>query len=83
MIFVGLLMLSSIKNVAFEGDMADVIGGFLAIVVMPFTYSIATGIMFGIISWVVLKILTGKIKDISPVMWISVALFVLYIITLV
>lgn len=83
MIFVGLLMLTSIKNVSFDGDVADTIGAFLAIVVMPFTYSIATGIMFGLISWVVLKILTGKAKDISAVMWISVALFVLYIITLV
>ena len=81
MIFVGLMMLSAVKNMDFEGDMADVIGGFLAIVVMPFTYSIATGIMFGILSWAVLKIFTGKIKDISPVMWISVALFVIYIIT--
>ena len=83
MIFVGLLMLTSIKNVSFDGDIADTIGAFLAIVVMPFAYSIATGIMFGLISWVVLKILTGKAKDISAVMWISVALFVLYIITLV
>lgn len=83
MIFVGLLMLTSIKNVSFDGDVADTIGAFLAIVVMPFTYSIATGIMFGLISWVVLKILTGKAKDISAVMWVSVALFVLYIITLV
>lgn len=83
MIFVGLLMLSSIKNMTFDGDIADVIGGFLAVVVMPFTYSIATGIMFGMISWVVLKICTGKIKDISPVMWVSVALFAIYIVTLV
>lgn len=83
MIFVGLMMLTSVKNVSFDGDIADTIGAFLAIVVMPFTYSIATGIMFGLISWVVLKILTGKIKEISAVMWISVALFVLYIITLV
>ena len=60
-----------------------VIGGFLAVVVMPFTYSIATGIMFGMISWVVLKLCTGKAKDISPVMWISVALFAIYIYTLV
>ena len=83
MIFVGLMMLTSVKNVSFDGDIADTIGAFLAIVVMPFTYSIATGIMFALISWVVLKILTGKIKEISAVMWISVALFVLYIITLV
>lgn len=81
MIFVGLLMLSAVKNMEFDGDIADAIGGFLAIVMMPFAYSIATGIMFAIISWVVLKIFTGKIKDISPVMWISVALFVIYIIT--
>jgi len=80
MLYVGLLMLSAVKNVDFEGDAADVIGAFLAIVMMPLTYSIANGIMFGILSWVVLKILIGKAKDISGVMWISVALFALYII---
>lgn len=81
MLFVGLLMLSAVTKMDFEGDIADAIGGFLAVVMMPFAYSIATGIMFGIISWVVLKILTGKAKDISPVMWISVALFAIYIYT--
>ncbi len=81
MIFVGLLMLSAVKNMEFDGDIADAIGGFLAIVMMPFAYSIATGIMFAIVSWVVLKLLTGKIKDISPVMWVSVALFAIYIAT--
>lgn len=78
MLFVGLLMLSSIKNMKFEGDIADVIGGFLAVVVMPFTYSISNGIMFGILAWTILKVCTGKIKDIKPVMWISAALFVSY-----
>lgn len=81
MLYVGLLMLSSVKKMSFDGDIADVIGGFLAIVIMPFTYSIATGIMFGMIAWVVLKICTGKIKDISPIMWVSVALFAIYIAT--
>ena len=81
MLFVGLLMLSAVTQMDFDGDVADAIGGFLAIVMMPFAYSIATGIMFAIVSWVVLKILTGKVKDISPVMWVSVALFVIYIIT--
>ncbi len=80
MLYVGLLMLSSIKKVDFEGDAADVIGAFLAIVMMPLTYSIANGIMFGMLSWVILKVLTGKIKDISGVMWISVALFVVFIV---
>lgn len=81
MLFVGLLMLSAVKNMEFDGDIADAIGGFLAIVMMPFAYSIATGIMFAIVSWVVLKLLTGKVKDISPIMWISVVLFAIYIYT--
>ncbi len=81
MLFVGLLMLSAVTQMDFETDMADAIGGFLAVVMMPFAYSIATGIMFAIVSWVVLKICTGKVKDISPVMWISVALFAIYIAT--
>ena len=81
MLFVGLLMLSAVTQMDFETDMADAIGGFLAVVMMPFAYSIATGIMFAIIAWAVLKICTGKIKDISPVMWISVVLFAIYIAT--
>ena len=80
MLYVGLLMLSSVKKVDFEGDVADVVGAFLAIVMMPLTYSIANGIMFGMLSWVILKILIGKAKDISGVMWVSVALFAIYIV---
>ncbi len=83
MLYVGILMLSAIKNMDFEGDIADVIGGFLAVIMMPFAYSIATGIMFGILSWVILKVITGKIKEVSAIMWISFALFVIYIATLV
>ena len=79
MLYVGLLMLSSVKNVSFDGDVADTIGAFLAIVMMPLTYSIANGIMFGMLAWVILKLVTGKAKDISGVMWISVVLFAIYI----
>lgn len=79
MLYVGLLMLTSVKKVNFEGDAADTIGAFLAIVMMPLTYSIANGIMFGMLSWVILKLVIGKAKDISAVMWISVALFAVYI----
>lgn len=80
MLYVGLLMLTSIKKVDFEGDAADVIGAFLAIIMMPFTYSIANGIMFGMLAWVILKLVIGKAKEISNVMWVSVALFVIYIV---
>jgi AGZA family xanthine/uracil permease-like MFS transporter len=83
LMFVGLLMLSSVKKMKFDGDIADVVSGFIAIIMMPFTYSIANGIMFGILSWVILKIFIGRIKDIHPVMWVSSALFILRIVTLV
>lgn len=83
LVYVGLLMLSSIKNMSFDVDIADTVGGFFAIVMMPFTYSIANGIMFGMVTWVILKVATGKIKDVSPVMWVSFSLFVLRLITLV
>lgn len=82
LVFVGLLMIGSVKKMTFDGDIADVIGGFMAIVMMPFTYSIANGIMFGIITWVLLKLFTGKVKDIHPVMWVAFALFMLRILTL-
>jgi AGZA family xanthine/uracil permease-like MFS transporter len=83
LVFVGLLMLKNVTKMNFEDDIADTVGGFLAVIMMPFAYSIATGIMFGIISWVVLKVVMGKIKDIHPVMWVAFALFVVRIITIV
>ena len=80
MLYVGLLMLTAVKNVNFDGDAADTIGAFLAIIMMPLTYSIANGIMFGMLAWVILKVVTGKIKEVSAIMWISVALFAIYIV---
>ena len=83
LVFVGLLMLKNITKMDFNTDIADTVGGFLAIIMMPFAYSIATGIMFGILSWVILKVVTGKIKDIHPVMWVAFGLFVLRIVTII
>ena len=83
LVFVGLLMLKNITKMDFNTDIADTVGGFLAIIMMPFAYSIATGILFGILSWVILKIVTCKIKDIHPVMWVAFGLFVLRIVTLI
>ena len=83
LVFVGLLMLKNVTRMDFESDIADSVGGFFAVIMMPFSYSIANGIMFGIISWVILKVVTGKVKDIHPVMWVSFGLFVLRIITII
>ena len=82
LVYVGLLMLSSVKNMDFESDIADTAGGFMAIIMMPFTYSIANGIMFGMITWVLLKVITKKAKDIAPVMWVAFFLFALRLGTL-
>lgn len=80
LVFVGYLMMTQIKNVKFEdAPMSDIIAAFLAIIMMPFTSSIANGIMFGIVSWIVLRVCEGKAKEVKPVMWISGVLFALYI----
>ena len=83
LVFVGLLMLKNVTKMDFDSDIADSVGGFLAVIMMPFSYSIANGIMFGIIAWVILKVLTGKVKEIHPVMWVSFGLFALRIITII
>lgn len=83
LIYVGMLMISSAKNIKFEGDVADIAGAYMAIIMMPLTYSIATGIMFAILTWVIVKTFTGKAKNISPVMWVVAILFALRIAALV
>ncbi len=83
LIYVGMLMVSSAKKIEFDGDLADTAAAYMAMLMMPLSYSIATGIMFGILVWVVLKVAEGKAKDISPVMWVVFGLFVLRIITLI
>ena len=83
LVVVGMLMMSSVSKVKFEGDMADVMGAFVAIMMMPFTYSIANGIMFGVLTWLMLKVVRGKFKEIHPIMWVVGALFVVRIITII
>lgn len=83
LVIVGMLMMSSVLKMKFEGDMADVLGGFMAIIIMPFTYSIANGIMFGMLTWIILKLVRGKFKDIHPVMYVVGALFVIRIAVLI
>lgn len=76
LILVGLAMMSSVLNVDFD-DYTEAIPAFLAIIMMPIAYSIAEGIVFGMVSYVVLKLLAGKGKEVSPVMYVLSILFVL------
>lgn len=83
LIFVGFQMARTITKMNFSNDTADGIGGYLAFLMMPLTYSIANGIMFGVLSWMIIKLATKKAKEIHPVMYVVAALFVFRLITLV
>jgi AGZA family xanthine/uracil permease-like MFS transporter len=76
LVIVGLFMMSPIKKIDFE-DYTEAIPAFLTIVMMPFAYSIADGIVFGMVSYVVLKALAGRTKEISKIMWVLALLFIL------
>ena len=83
LIYVGMLMVSSVKKIEFDGDIADTAAAYMAMLMMPLAYSIATGIMFGIMTWVIIKVFEGKAKDVSPVMWVVFVLFCLRVVSLV
>lgn len=75
LILVGLFMISAVVSINFE-DMTEALPAFLTIVMMPFAFSIAQGIVFGMLSFVILKALNGKFKQISTTMWVIFALFI-------
>ena len=69
LIIVGAMMMNGIKQVNFE-DFTDGFPAFLTIIMMPMTSSIANGFAFGFVSYVFMKSIGGKIKEIHPVMWV-------------
>ena len=78
LIVVGYLMLTSVTKIDFN-DMTEAIPCFIAIIAMPFMYSISEGISTGVISYVVINVITGKAKEkkISLLMYILAVLFIL------
>jgi AGZA family xanthine/uracil permease-like MFS transporter len=69
-------MMAPVMEINFK-DPIEGIPAFLTIVMMPFAYSIAEGIVYGVISYVILKAATMKFKDITIVTWILFAVFIL------
>ena len=69
LIIVGVYMFKNIKDIDFN-DFSEGIPAFLTIVLMPLTYSISIGLSFGFVSYVVLKLASGNVKDISWLMWL-------------
>ena len=76
LVIVGLFMLGPIKNIKLD-DYAESIPAFITIVMMPLAYSISDGILLGMISYVVLNVLCGNFKRITPAMYVLAILFIL------
>ena len=75
LIIVGMLMMKGVVKVAWD-NVEDAIPAFLTISVMPFGYSISDGIGFGFISYVIIKMVRGKFKDIPVLMYVVSAIFI-------
>ncbi len=76
LILVGLFMIEPIKEIQLD-DFTESIPAFLTIIMMPFSYSISDGIIFGIISYIVLKVTTGKVKQVSLTTVVIGVIFIL------
>ena len=79
LVLVGLFMMSPIKEIDFE-DFTEAIPAFFGIIMMPLAYSIAEGIMWGIMSYILLKLFTGRAKEVPKMTFVIAALFALKVI---
>jgi AGZA family xanthine/uracil permease-like MFS transporter len=76
LIMVGILMLDSLRKIDFE-DFEEMLPALLVVIIMPFTYSIANGIAWGIILYTLIKVVKGKGAKVHPIMYVLSALFIL------
>ncbi len=76
LILVGALMTESIGRVDWK-DFTEAVPAFVTLVATPLTFSIATGLSFGLISFTLVKVVAGKFREVSVVIWILTALFIL------
>lgn len=74
LLFVACLMLRDLADIEWA-DTTESIPAAITALMMPFTYSIAEGIAFGFISYAVLKLITGRARQVKPVIWVIAALF--------
>ena len=77
LVVVGFLMFAQIRTIDLS-DYAIAIPTFLTVVVMPFTYSITNGIGAGFVSYAVIRLAQGRIREVHPLLWIVAALFIVY-----
>jgi AGZA family xanthine/uracil permease-like MFS transporter len=79
LIIVGFFMISMINRIEWE-NFEEALPAFLTIIAMTFTFSISKGIGFGFISYCIIKTVTGKWRELHPIMWVVSGIFVLYFI---
>jgi AGZA family xanthine/uracil permease-like MFS transporter len=77
LIIVGFMMMTQIKGIDWD-DLGIAIPAFLTIILMPFTYNISVGIGAGFVSFVVIRLIQGKRKEIHPLMYVVAGLFMIY-----
>lgn len=77
LVLVGFLMMQQVRLIDWE-DLEVAIPAFLTIVLMPFTYSITAGIGAGFVTYVLIKVVRGRVAAVHPLMWLVAALFVVY-----
>lgn len=75
LLFVGFLMISAVTAIDFN-DFTEAVPAYLALIAMPLTYSISEGIAAGVISYVVINLISGKAKKVTPLMYILAVLFI-------
>lgn len=75
LLFVGFLMISAVTAIDFN-DFTEAVSAYLALIAMPLTYSISEGIAAGVISYVVINLISGKAKKITPLMYVLAVLFI-------
>ena len=76
LIIVGLLMMEQVKNIPFD-DFTESIPAFVCMIMMPLTYSISNGILIGMITYVLMNVICGKFKKLSPAIYVLAVLFIL------
>ena len=76
LILVGALMCSSIAKIRWD-DFTDAFPAFITMVATPLTFSIATGLSLGLLSFTFIKLGTGQYREISPLIWVLTVLFLL------
>lgn len=76
LVTVGLFMITTVAEIDFS-DISEAFPAFMTILMMPLTYSIAEGISFGMISYAVIKLFTGKGKEVSPLVYILAVVFII------